>query len=519
MLIDARSIPAETEVKADLCIIGGGAAGITIARELAGSDIRVALLESGGLDFEQDTQALYEGENVGRDYYTLDTCRMRFLGGTTNMWSGACRPMDEVDFERHDWMPNSGWPISRRELDPFYRRAHEVCQIGDYSYDTACWHAPANKPLSFKGSRVINTVFQFSPPTRFGIDYREGLNRSKHISVYLHANVMDFDVHKSPVHLRRARVACLNGSKFWVSAKLFILAAGGIENARILLNANSAAPAGLGNQNDLVGRYFMDHVEVYSGLLMPSAKQWGQGFYKHQTVNKFNVRGAIALSSETVRREKILPLGAFISPYSPPGMGSYEVLADALKQGKWPDAFLYHLKQVILNIDELASHAYENMTSEEDAQVFILHNRAGPTPNRESRVTLSSERDALGKPRAQLKWLLSGSDKEMMRRGHQIIAEELGRAGLGRFKIELTQGDPEWPSNAMGGYHHMGTTRMDDDPKKGVVDRNCKVHGIGNLYVAGSSVFPTVGYSNPTLTIVALALRMADQVKAQFKRG
>lgn len=519
MFINSKEIPTNKEISADLCIIGAGAAGISIAREFNNSNTKVIILESGGYEYEEDTQSLYDGKNIGRDYYTLDTCRLRYLGGTTNHWGGACKTLDDVDFEEHDWLPHSGWPISKTDLDPFYERALNVCQIGPYTFDAKDWQNPS-PPIPLQSSRAINTVFQFSPPVRFGEDYRQELKQSNNIDVYLYANVIDFDTTESASQIKRAKVSSLTENTFWVKAKHFVLATGGIENARILLYANTTAKNGLGNDHDLVGRFFTEHIEIYTGIYLPSKANLPGKFYAHQTINNRNIRGAIALNPQTVRSEKLLSTGAFLTPYQPPGLSSFTEIIDDLSDGKWPDAFLYHLNNVVSHLDKLAPYTYEQITSENDVRMFSLHNRSAQSPNPESRVTLSSiDKDKLGKPKANLRWQLANRDKLSLIRAQEIFAEEIGRASLGRIKIELDKEEIEWPSNLRGGYHHMGTTRMHDNPKKGVVDRNCKVHGINNLHIAGSSVFPTVGYVNPTFTIVALALRLADQLKLEYYRG
>jgi choline dehydrogenase-like flavoprotein len=578
MLIDARSLPDGKTIETDVCIVGAGAAGITLALEFIGQPFRVCLLESGGFEFDEDTQSLYDGETVGLPYTPLKAARVRYFGGTTNHWSGWCRPLDEIDFESRDWIPHSGWPFGKSHLVSFY--------------DVKFWEAETASCLAFASSRVNTTMFRFSPPTRFGGVYRDKIARARNISIYLNANVMEIDTTKDARTANRVRVGCLQGNHFSVAAKIFILATGGIENARLLLLSNRIQSAGLGNQNDLVGRFFMDHVGVISGAMLLSdpnisttlyerdrqpalmAKIDGGSMEKFLTEedkeiitswirdgakqdkylatvkpilekncvschtaggimyfrpltsyaqvkslvtsiddrpvrhgsNKSEVRGALTLSRETQRLEKL---------------GNY---CTVMMRMPWSKVMRGHgfwktLSNVIIHIDYVTAAAYEQFFKGYVQRPFFnLYNICEPMPNPESRVVLSTERDRLGQNRVQLRWRLSARDKRTIRRSQEIIGTELGRAGLGRLMVALDDDDTSWPSSLDHGGHHMGTTRMHLDPRKGVVNENCQVHGISNLFITGSSVFPTYGYSQPTLTIVALAVRLADHLKGLLLR-
>jgi choline dehydrogenase-like flavoprotein len=254
-----------------VCIVGAGAAGITLARECIKQPFRVCLLESGGLDYNEDIQSLYQGENTGLPYYPLDASRLRYFGGTTNHWAGMCRPLDDIDFAARAWIPYSGWPFGRSHLDPFYARAHLICQLGSFTYDTGAWETPDTPRFPLSSDRVMTKITQQSPPTRFGQVYQDEIVRADNVITYLHANAVEVETADTAQTVTRLRVACLQGPQFWVAARQFILATGAIENARLLLLSNKAQSAGLGNQNDLVGRFFMEHPSFESGALLPSA--------------------------------------------------------------------------------------------------------------------------------------------------------------------------------------------------------------------------------------------------------
>jgi choline dehydrogenase-like flavoprotein len=521
LFIDARNLPENKIIKTDVCIIGAGAAGITLALEFIDQPFQVCLIESGGLQFDKKTQSLSEGENIGVPYWPLHESRLRYFGGSTNHWGGWCWPLDEIDFETRDWVPHSGWPFRKSHIEPFYERARIICKLGPFDYDVENWETEKVPRLGLILDRVITKIIQIRPIS-FGQMYRDNIARAKNISVYLHANVLEIETNDAAKNVTRLHIACLEGKKFWAYAKVFILATGGIENARLLLLSRKVQTAGLGNQNDLVGRFFMEHPHLFSGIFMPSDPLFPTELYTgFGKVNNTIFLGALTLSEDTQRRENLTNFGATLgrSNQYPDWFQSLRILRSEISQGELPDDFLRHLKNVITEIDQVWITAYKRLLQGEryPLKYYYIYNRTEQVPNPDSRVTLSSQRDGLGQNRVRLDWRLSKIDKSSIRRANEIIGIELGRAGLGRLRISLDEDDTSWPPSLTGGRHHMGTTRMHIDPKKGVVNENCQVHGISNLFVAGSSVFPTSGQANPTLTIVALTLRLADHIKAIMK--
>jgi choline dehydrogenase-like flavoprotein len=505
MLIDGRTIPEGKTIQTDVCIVGGGAAGITLAREFCGQPFQVCLLESGGLERDEETQSLYSGEIVGLPYTPLAAARLRFFGGTTNHWSGWCQPLDEIDFESRDWVPHSGWPFNKSHLVPFYARAQSILQIGPFAYGAEAWETENAPHLPFAGGRVITKMVQFSPPTRFGQVYRDQIAHAENIRTYLNANALEIETTRDARTVKRLRVGCLEGSKFWVSARLFVLATGGIENARLLLLSDKAQSGGLGNQNGLVGRFFMDHAGLISGAILLSDPNISPALYVHRVrgrpkssqppIEQF-VMGELMLTPDVMRAEKVANFSAVLQSTS-------------RLEGAKGDGFLSSLYNVIKTVNRKVFKP-----------LIRLRNIIEPIPNPDSRVSLTAERDRLGQNRVRLDWRLSPNDKRTIRRSQEIIGRELGRAGLGRLMVTLDGDDTNWTSSLEPGLgHHMGTTRMHSDPKKGVVDHNSQVHGVSNLFVAGSSVFPTYGYAPPTFTIVALALRLGDHIKGRLKQG
>lgn len=538
MFIDARTLPEDTLVKCDICIIGAGAAGITLAREFIDQPLQVCLLESGGLDFDEVTQALYQGKNVGVPYYSLSEARARYLGGSTNFWGGWSRPLDDIDFQDRPWMPYSGWAFTKAELDPYYERAGQVCGLGPYQYDFAHWEAALKRrqilPLPTPGESLVTQIWQTIPPAylRFGAAYRTQIEQARNINTYLQANVLEIETNDTAQAVTKLRVASLEGKEFSVTAKVFILAAGGIENPRLLLNSHQVQNMGLGNQHDLVGRFFMEHPILNSGkvLFPPSTNLYSR---KDIPVDGALLSTGLGLSSAVQEREQLLNFTIRFNPFLHEGLEALKRLSFRLQQTKTPDALQTILKdhrkipqtsvmedvgKVIVNLDRVVAKAYTKLFSKKfgakkEANLCSTRLISEQAPNPDSRITLSAERDRLGLNQVKLDWRLSEIDKYTIERSQQLIASELNCCGQPQH--ELTDNNIAWQS-LRGSYHHMGTTRMNPNPRLGVVDEHCQVHGISNLYIAGSSVFPTSGLSNPTLTIIALSIRLADRLKTRL---
>lgn len=532
MFIDARSIAKRSRIDTDICIVGSGAAGITLARELNDQPFKVCLLEAGGFDYEAETQALYQGSSVGFSYFPLEATRLRMFGGTTMHWGGASRPLDPMDFEVRDWVPHSGWPFGYDHLVPFYERAHPVLELGPFVYSSKPLEEKGLRPAKFVSNVLRNDVLQQSPPTQFGVTYREEMRRSRNIDVYLHANVIEIETNPAGKRVSRLRVASLERNDFSVAAKIFILAAGGIENPRLLLHSDRTNPRGIGNSNGLVGRFFMEHpVALWSDAGSIAPLDLSLRYYEDRVpVSMRNQRtpdttfwGFVTPSPETLRRHKLLNCGIALRrpPVSEaPSITSARDIKDAVVDGKWPDELATHVGNIVRDLDDVALHGVKKITGWESLPDHVeIQYWSEPQPNPDSRIFLSKERDALGQRRSVIDWRLTDQDKQNIRTVLRLFAEELGQAGIGRLRIDPRVDAEDLQPVLTGSYHHMGTTRMHADPRRGVVDANCRMHEVANLYVAGSSVFPAAGHANPMLTIVALAIRLADHLKHLLRTG
>jgi choline dehydrogenase-like flavoprotein len=524
MLIDARSIPAGEIVHGDLCIVGAGAAGITMALQFANQSTRVVVLEGGGLTPDAAAQRLCEGTTTGHSYDALDTCRLRMLGGNTHFWGGWCRPLDALDFEEREWVPHSGWPFSRQQLDPEYQRAEAICRLEPVDYgSTDSGGRRGTRWFSAPSECAADTMFQIAP-TRFGDAYRSALQRAHNVRLMLEANVVALEVDRHRQGIERVQVATLAGNRFSVAARVFVLAAGGIENPRILLASRRARPCGVGNEHDLVGRFFADHLHAPIGTLVP-LQGAASSFYRTHDDGGARVRGGIVLTEPVMRKER-LPGFAItlhdaddphdvLSPgHHPPAYQSLQFLVRSMRRGRVPHRFMAHAGSVATGLDAVVPLLYRRLVRSPGRR-FTIGARAEQLPNPDSRVTLDTCQDDLGVPRVRVAWTITRADADGLQRARRLLLAALDRSPATIVPCHAEDND-RWVDSIKGAAHHIGTTRMHRDPLRGVVDEHCRVHSTSNLYVTGSSVFPTAGWAPPTLTIVALALKLADHLKRQW---
>lgn len=496
MLLDfdtSSHMPAE----ADICIIGAGAAGLTLARELTKAPSRrVLLLESGTFQLNSETQNLYSGDAAGtffprkKNRYLLGS-RLRFFGGSTNHWTGWVHPFDEIDFLPREWVPHSGWPFELQQLNPYYERAQRFLKL-QALIQRDIPKSDYTPSLLDAESDFEERIFQISP-RRLGPELRDELSAIPNLDLLLNANALE--IVSSGNRISHIKIASLTGKRAAISARTYILACGGIENARILLASTSGAPKGLGNENDLVGRFFSDHPHVPTAFLalsgFPLAKRYKENHFESLGYNLLSV---LRLKTKSMERERLL---------------NCTVQFQNIKRNPLPP----ELQKLGL---ALAREGKADASVSAEEAILSVFLRSEQSPNPESRVQLDSRRDALGIPRARLDWRVSNRDHEMSQRAVALLAKDLARLGVGRLLSRIDRGQG-WPPNARGGYHHMGTTRMHRDPHFGVVDEHCRLHSRENLFIAGSSVFPTTSAVNPTLTIIALAMRLADHLNGNTK--
>lgn len=540
MIIDANEFQNDRVLSTDICIIGAGVAGLTLAKELQGTGRDVCVLEQGGMRNERQIQKALRGSVVGYPYWGLDFARHAQVGGTSHRWflelanggmGARFRPMDTIDFEARDEIPYSGWPITRAQLDPYYERAQNLLHLGSNEYDATSWASPDE--LILPESEVLKTVvFQFGGRTPFSKIYPRDLANDLRTTILTHAHATSLLTHPGGTAVSGVQGTTINGRAFTVQANTVVLALGGIENARLLLLSNDRFGGGLGNEHDRVGRFFMEHPHFMSGVFWPSdpAIFEKDDFYYTQLRRDTTIQGKLALREEVLRREKLRNFCISLNPtwdpedhvYLSPAYDAARVLRSTLRNGYLPDRPFQTIGSILRHPGRLGRHFWSRAVERvrkwrggsRSPVAYHLHYFSEQAPNPSSRVRLSrSKTDPFGWPCAELDLQYTADDIQDVLRGQELLKNQIERAGIGVFEGEDYDRLP--PSGIKGGFHHMGTTRMHRDQRQGVVDANCRVHGLDNLYVAGSSVFTTGGYANPTLTICALSIRLADHLKAK----
>jgi choline dehydrogenase-like flavoprotein len=548
MIEDANRITAGATLEADLCIVGAGAAGITLALALLDSGLDIVLLESGDHAGDAATQQLYEGTVADAHLHPpADHYRVRRFGGSTTLWGGRCMPFDEIDFEPRDYIPHSGWPIRLDHLQPYYPRANQLCEAGEFAYRAES--VPGMRPMieGFEGAQFsTDTLERFSRPTDFGKQYGPQLEQAA-IRVIRHANLYSLPHDSERECIGPIEVRTLSGNHFFVNARAVVLATGGLEVARLLLASPGRSGRGVGNQYDVVGRYYMSHIAGTIGTVDLSAARGVWHGYE-RSAEQIYCRRRFALRPQAQRQ---LGIGNFIArlhhPRIPfPGHGNGILSALYLARPIIPREYrkrldgdvpfsaataLAHLGNVLRDLPDttrflahwlryrtLASRKFPSIIVTPDDRRFSLDFHAEQVPNPDSRVTLGTQTDALGMRRLHIDWHYSAQDIQTVTCALNALAQDLQTSGTGRFDFVPEEIETEMTRYGAYGGHHLGTARMGTDVHTSVVDADCRVHEASNLYVAGAAVFPTSSQANPTLTIVALALRLADHLRARYAK-
>ena len=517
--LDARTDEMPEEITASVCVVGAGAAGITLARALAKTVPDVVLVEAGGFRLDGATQNLFAGEQLGLPYYNLVSCRLRYFGGTTNHWSGYCRANDPIDYEGRPELGLPRWPVNHETLAPYITEAGEMLGV-------EALHFQPKEALRARGLEVsdlaedasetlLTKAFLFAPDLRLGplnqapvaadpnLQGINGLNLT-HIQLTPEGRSVDHLVAKT-----------LDGKQVILRARKYALCCHAIENARLLLAANDVQPAGIGNASDHVGRYFMEHPHIWASRFVPTRAF--PPLYNRRYAANHNLNANLSFSDAFTREARLLQYYCRFNPiYFPEETGAAlrDLRADAMEPGDLD--FLRDMATVLGDLSGVAKEGMLRAGLRADQPLYYeLEHRLEQAPNPASRVVLSERTDALGNRIADLDWQLNDIDIDSFRRGQALMGQELAALGWGRLVEEdITRELVE--ARVEGHYHQIGTTRMSPDPAGGVVDANCRVHGVDNLYIGGSSIFPTAGYSGPTMMIMAFALRLAEHMKGDL---
>ncbi len=547
MILDTSKLESE-QLRCQVCIIGSGAAGITLALELGKEKLDVVLVTGGKYEQSDSNRMLHEGTTDPRDSHEpLEENRHRAFGGATKRWGGRLVPFDSIDFESRSYMALSGWPIPYRLVANCYPRAMELCETVPDEFRKLSDPSQFDFPDTLGGGAIETTTRErWSVPTDFGVRYREALTRTDHIRVLLDYHAVDLRLNEDFNRLDSIPLKSRSGRPLQVFADVFILATGGIENARLLLGARSQVETGIGNQCDMVGRCYMSHIAgTYGFLRLKSANMEKPLFYRlakdeygvysrrrfrlsDQAQGDLDVGNVVGFPlrpdlSDPSHGDAVLSLlyyGEVSSRRNLKDLPSWDMFARHASNCIFnhPMAWISAGKQLWLRMQRpRLPFVLPYMSHAQDALFF----QSEHAPNLESRLLLGREVDEFGMPRIQARIRFSDFDRLTVIEFYRQLDRSLRLAELGALEY-----DKAVLENYLGRIlsrfnsfaHQMGTTRMSTDPKSGVVDSNCKVHSIRNLYVSGGSVFPASGHANPTLTIIALSLRLADDLILRFRR-
>ncbi len=533
MIVDGRLLPDGTTVPADVCVVGAGPAGMSLAMRL-GRDgrLRVCVLESGGLEFEPETQDLARGEIEGTAYFKLHETRIRALGGSTMSWGGICRPIEPLAMGERPWIPNAVWPFPADALDPYLDDALELCGITPEARAAAeADVAGRAAEADLDAAEVEPVPLYFSRPVRFGTAHRRRIADPVNVTVYLHATATELETDDGGATISGVRVRSLGGPSFRVTARHYVLAGGGVENARLLLASNRANAAGIGNAHGNVGRFFMEHPRVVNQYrIRPGSTPLTRFVLGGPGGTQRFLR--LAPAPEVQRREGLLAYhGNLTIGYAGQRTAAWRALRRLMLTARppWNESPYYQdagggrmrmrsrdVAAVLRRPDRAALGLAGGLSARPGLVRYLeLHSAVEQAPDPANRITLLAERDAAGVPRVCIRWRVGELEEHSYRAGLAMLLRQLERLEPGISSASLDAVDP-WPGQVTGTWHHIGSTRMDGDPARGVVDADGTVHGVPNLSVTGSSVFPVSGSSSPTVTIVQLALRLADHLAARL---
>ncbi len=521
MIEHLDALPDGSVLQADVCIVGAGAAGLLIARALARSGLHVVLLESGGWSVDEKTSRLSDGFSPPGTFRGLQAGRSRVLGGTTTLWGGQCIRLDPIDFRRRAWVPYSGWPITYEDLVPHYEAAEAALEITEADRETPAWTRFGLSQIAFDAAalRPVHGVFIRRP--NLGRRFRAELRAAARVRVLLHATAQHLHTDSYGTRIAKVEVASLGGRRASVRARRVVLCAGAIENARLLLLSDSSNLAGLGNALGLVGRYLQDHPCGRTATVHTAAPRVLQDHWNMLYGPAVRYLPKLALAPAAQRAEGLLNCVGRLSYDHDETAGTRALLGlvAEMRGQRRPRALATRLVQIGRGLPDIAHSLWrvraKGLSPAPRASRIHLEVFSEQTPDPNSRVTLTSATDAFGLRRVHVDWRLDRLTARTLGGFTRLVGREFERLGLGRLDAASWLGDASpCRSEVVDSYHPAGTTRMSADPSTGVVDTNCQVFGVDGLYVAGSAVFPTSGAANPTLTIAAMALRLADHLGA-----
>ena len=539
MIVDGSTLRSGIEIEHELCVVGSGIAGMLLVMELAQTYKDICMVESGAWKPDDDTQSLYTLNNVGYPIRKHYQSRIRYFGGSCNIWAGRAMIYNEIDLIPRPWLDSISWPIDFAELERYYAAATRYLNLPSFDkLKPGNWQSKLSdfEMDLFQSANFKTNVSLFAKaPARFGYKtkYYKTVKNSNAITLYINSNVVNLHLNESLSRVAHVDVVCLNGVRYTIKPKKVVLACGGLENTRILMASDKQMPRGIGNQNGLLGRYYMDHPRALFGRVKLN-KKLKLDHLLGMPVPGGKMQLGIGLSDKVQAEEGLLDNYLSLEPcYSIGSMELYEAFVKLMKRflrkgysGKRFDfknqemadvpemIYLLTPKELLPHFMYYSYYKYSRLVKNVVTKLTHLSivNYSEQEANNASRVYLDNEKDKLGMPKLVLDWKVSDRSLKSSVRLLHLLDEHFRKHEAGYIEEDLTE-IKELPYTDAS--HHLGTTRMSADPKTGVVDVNCQVHGVDNLYVTGSSIFPTAGHANPTLTIAAMSLRLADYLKTR----
>jgi choline dehydrogenase-like flavoprotein len=504
---------AEIPQAFDVCVVGGGVIGLVTAWALAQSQLRVIVIEAGGLRDEWRSQSLYDtGEFTGLKNNGVADGRFRVYGGTGTRWTAQLAPAEPAEL--------TAWPIKPHDLEPYYVKIGEMLGLGDTPFDAGCYKILNRQPLDFDDD-IFSVRFSKGLPWKkrnIGRYLKKAFEKSRDTTVLLHANAVEIILDEEDVSLVSAiRIRSYDGRERLITANDYILAAGAIEISRLLLASRNRMPQGVGNRYDNVGRWFMDHVCVRAGYIVPSdRKKLLQGI---RPVYVSNVLHTPRFELTKTQSGCCTAFAQIVFEAHPDSAFSKlrALFHDIQREGGkavsrrpfWsilsdmPDVMAGFVAYTVLGLRPIPARS---------TPVVLLV--CEQPPRRESRIFLADAIDAIGLPKIRVHWLVGGEEKTTLLALARLFEQQLIRSKSGAIQWfgSFNPAGAAFPAEWAGWYHHIGGARMSVSPTDGVVDSDCRVHGVSNLYIVGSAVFPTSCCSFPTFTSMALALRLVAKL-------
>lgn len=503
-----RELPGPDE-RADVCVVGAGAAGIVLAVELARMGKRVVLLEAGGAEIEDRSQDPYGSEVVGLPHRGVHVGRFRAHGGTTNKWGGQILELDAIDFERREWVPGSGWPFAKGKLTRWYARALELEGLGSVQrVDAEVW-----RELGLAGPQLRELAQYFTrwtPQPNFAELHKRELEGAG-IAVWLHANAVGLELEGEAV--RGVRVRTLGGRETVFRAGQYVFCLGTIESSRFFLQPREGGLPW--NRSGLLGRHFQDHIDSNAAELRVLDRRQFHAWFDNVFLRGYKYHPKVRWTEEAMRERRVLNAGAtmyFLSEMDEQ-IGAIKETVKKVLRGGLGKVGASELRHVLVNLPLLGRQTWRYKVAHRAwnpvSAMVKLRVHCEQEPLGASSITLSGERDALGLLRTRLDWRISEAELRTMLELARVAKREL--AGVAEVAIdpELERGDDAYLTGCDDSNHHMGGMRMGATEAEGVVSPELRLFGTRNCYVCSGAVFPTSGFSNPTHTVLALAVRLA----------